>query len=145
MVRNAKASGVPISAETCPHYLFCTEDDLERAGPFGKINPPIRRAEDRDALWAALADGTLDYVATDHAPFTAEEKEAARGDILNAPPGHPGVEYLVPLLLTEALRGRWTLERAAHGPRAGAFLDQHAHAFAGGAISICAALMLVGL
>ena len=112
MIRRAKASGAPITAETCPHYLFCTEDDLAQAGPFGKINPPIRSAADRDALWAAIDDGTLDLVATDHAPFTADEKEAARGDVLAAPPGHPGVEYLVPLLMSEALRGRFSLERA---------------------------------
>ena len=112
VLRRAKASGAPVSAETCPHYLFCTEDDLERAGPYGKINPPIRGAEDRNALWEALADGTLDLVATDHAPFTVAEKEAARGDILAAPPGHPGVEYLVPLMVGEALKGRFSLERA---------------------------------
>lgn len=112
VVRHAKRSGAPVTAETCPHYLFCTEDDLERVGPYGKINPPIRTSEDQDALWQALADGTLDYVATDHAPFTAAEKEAAWGDIVGAPPGHPGVDKLLPLMLTEALRGRMTLERA---------------------------------
>ena len=109
VVRRAKASGADVSAETCPHYLFCTEDDLARVGPFGKINPPIRRQADQDALWEAIADGTIDFVATDHAPFTAPEKEATRGDILAAPPGHPGVEYLVPLMLSEALRGRLSL------------------------------------
>lgn len=112
VVRHAKQTGAPVTAETCPHYLFCTEDDLERVGPYGKINPPIRGAEDREALWEALADGTLDYVATDHAPFTAAEKEAAWDDIVGAPPGHPGVDKLLPLMLTEALRGRMTLERA---------------------------------
>lgn len=112
VVRHAKRTGAPVTAETCPHYLFCTEDDLERVGPYGKINPPIRTAADRDALWEGLADGTLDYVATDHAPFTAAEKEAAWDDILSAPPGHPGVDKLLPLMLTEALRGRMSLERA---------------------------------
>jgi dihydroorotase (multifunctional complex type) len=112
VIRRAKRSGAPVTAETCPHYLFCTEDDLERAGPYGKINPPIRRAADREALWEALEDGTLDVVATDHAPFAAAEKEAARGDILSAPPGHPGVEYLVPLIVGEALTGRMPIERA---------------------------------
>jgi allantoinase len=112
VIRRAKRSGAPMTAETCPHYLFCTEDDLAAAGPFGKINPPIRHAEDRDALWEGLEDGTLDVVATDHAPFTAAEKEAARGDILAAPPGHPGVEYLVPLIVGEALTGRMSIDRA---------------------------------
>jgi allantoinase len=112
VVRHAKRTGAPVTAETCPHYLFATEDDLERVGPYGKINPPIRGAGDREALWEALEDGTLDYVATDHAPFTAAEKEAAWDDIVGAPPGHPGVDKLLPLMLTEALRGRMTLERA---------------------------------
>lgn len=112
-VRQAKRSGAPLTAETCPHYLFCTEDDLERAGTFGVINPPIRSAADRDALWAALADGTLDLVATDHAPFTRAEKEAAT-DFLDAPPGHPGLEALLPLLMTAAHDGRLSVDRVVH-------------------------------
>lgn len=111
VVRHAKRVGAPVTAETCPHYLFCTEVDLATAGPFGAINPPIRQAEDRAALWDGLADGTLDVVATDHAPFSRPEKEAAVGDILSAPPGHPGLETLVPLLMTAVDDGRLTLER----------------------------------
>ena len=108
-VRQAKRSGAPLTAETCPHYLFCTDDDLERAGTFGVINPPIRFAADRDALWAALADGTIDLIATDHAPFTRAEKEAAT-DFLTAPPGHPGLEALLPLLMTAAAQGRISVQ-----------------------------------
>jgi dihydropyrimidinase/dihydroorotase/allantoinase len=108
-VRQAKRSGAPLTAETCPHYLFCTDDDLERAGTFGVINPPLRFAADRDALWAALADGTIDLIATDHAPFTRAEKEAAT-DFLHAPPGHPGLEALLPLLMTAAAQGRLSVE-----------------------------------
>jgi len=111
VVRHAKRIGAPVTAETCPHYLFCTEDDLATAGPFGAINPPIRQAEDRAALWEGLADGTLDVIATDHAPFSRPEKEAAIGDILSAPPGHPGIETLVPLLMTAVADGRLTVER----------------------------------
>ncbi len=111
VVRHAKRIGAPVTAETCPHYLWCTEDDLERAGPFGVINPPVRSAADRDALWAALADGTLDVIATDHAPFSRPEKEAAIGDVLSAPPGHPGLETLLPLLMTAADEGRLSVER----------------------------------
>lgn len=111
LVRHAKSVGAPVTAETCPHYLFCTEDDLERAGPFGVINPPIRTADDRDALWEAIADGTIDLIATDHAPFTRAEKEAAAADILEAPPGHPGVETLLPLMMTAVADGRLSLEQ----------------------------------
>jgi allantoinase len=113
VVRNAKRVGAPVTAETCPHYLWCTEDDLETAGPFGVVNPPIRGADDRAALWAGLADGTLDVVATDHAPFSRAEKEEAIGRILEAPPGHPGLETLLPLLMTAAADGRLTVERVA--------------------------------
>ena len=112
LVRFARARGAPITAETCPQYLLFTEDILEQVGPFGKINPPLRHPEDQVALWQALEDGVLDVITTDHAPFTAAEKEATWGDILAAPPGHPGVEALVPFVLTEALNGRFTLSRA---------------------------------
>lgn len=111
LVRFAKRSGAPVTAETCPHYLFCTDDDLEHAGAFGVINPPLRTAADRDALWAGLLDGTLDVVATDHAPFSRAEKLAVT-DLLDAPPGHPGLEHLVPLMMTAVADGRLPLARA---------------------------------
>ncbi len=112
LIRAAKSAGAPVTAETCPHYLMFTNAELERVGPYGKINPPVRQTEDRDALWQGLHDGVLDFVATDHAPFTAAEKEAAWGNIIDAPPGHPGVEALVPLLLTWGLDGTFTLEQS---------------------------------
>lgn len=112
VVRHAKRIGAPVTAETCPHYLWATEEDLERVGSFGVINPPIRSAADRDALWEAIADGTLDVIATDHAPFTYAEKQAVRGDVLNAPPGHPGLEYLVPLVMTAVTEQRISLRKA---------------------------------
>lgn len=112
LIRYARSINAPVTAETCPQYLLFTEDILEHVGPYGKINPPLRHAEDRQALWQALADGVLDVIATDHSPFTAAEKEAAWGNILDAPPGHPGVEALVPLVFTEALNGRFSLARA---------------------------------
>lgn len=111
IVRFAKRRGVPVTAETCPHYLYCTDDDVVRAGPFGVINPPIRFESDREALWDGIADGTIDIVATDHAPFSHAEK-AATVDLLDAPPGHPGLETLVPLMMKAVDEGRLTLERA---------------------------------
>ena len=112
LIRAAKQAGTPVTAETCPHYLLFTNAVLERVGPYGKINPPVRQIEDQEALWQGLYDGVLDFVATDHAPFTAAEKEAAWGNIIDAPPGHPGVEALVPLLLTWGLKGTFALERS---------------------------------
>ncbi len=101
------------SAETCPHYLSFTEADVARAGVAARINPPIRQEEDRAALWQALADGTIAHVTTDHAAFAPSEKAAAEGDFLGAPPGHPGLETLVPTLLDAVAAGRLPLERAS--------------------------------
>ncbi len=101
------------TAETCPQYLRHTSDDVARVGVFGKVNPPIRSADDRDALWAALADGTLGHVTTDHTSFSFAEKSAHEGDFLSAPPGHPGTELLLPTLLDAVADGRLTLEQVA--------------------------------
>jgi dihydropyrimidinase/dihydroorotase/allantoinase len=112
LVRQARSAGCErLSAETCPHYLQFTGDVLERVGAFGKINPPLRRSTDRDALWEGLGDGTIDVISSDHAPFTVADKENA-GDILAAPPGHPGVEFIVPFTMTQALTGRLNIEDA---------------------------------
>ena len=101
------------SAETCPQYLRHTEDDVARAGVFGKVNPPIRTAADRDALWEALADGTLTHVTTDHASFSLAEKAAHAGNFLTAPPGHPGTEVLLPTMLDGVADKRLTLPQVA--------------------------------
>jgi dihydroorotase (multifunctional complex type) len=106
------AGSSDFSAETCPHYLTYTADDVAHAGVCAKINPPIRYAEDRDALWAALADGTIGHVTTDHAAFSAAEKAAHDGNFLTAPPGHPGTEVLLPTLLNAAATGKLTLAQA---------------------------------
>ncbi len=110
--RRFKVTGSTASAETCPHYLFFTEDDLARVGPYAKINPPLRKQEDVDALWQGLADGSIMAVTTDHSPFTVEEKERARTDIWRTPPGAPGVEELVLGMMDAALNGRLSIEKA---------------------------------
>lgn len=112
VIRRFKAGGAKVSAETCPHYLLFTEDDLERVGPFAKINPPLRTAEDQSALWDGLLDGALMAITTDHSPFTVEEKERAREDIWATPPGAPGVEELLLGVMHEALNGRLSIEQA---------------------------------
>ena len=73
LVRNGKAEGLDISCETAPHYLTITRDEIQDHGRF-KMNPPIKSATDRDALIEALQDGTIDMIATDHAPHSIEEK-----------------------------------------------------------------------
>jgi dihydroorotase len=103
----AKARGVEITGETCPHYLLLSETDYEKFGGIVRVNPPVREAPNRQPLWDALMDGTVDMIATDHAPHTPEEK--TRNDIWTVDCGFPGVETQMPLMLTEINRGRASL------------------------------------
>jgi len=100
------------SAETCPHYLFRTHDDVRAAGVFAKINPPVRTRADQDALWSAIADGTITHVTTDHAAFSHAEKMASANNFLQAPPGTPGSEVLLPAMLDAVSNGRISLDKA---------------------------------
>jgi allantoinase len=110
-VAAARARGVTVTAETCPHYLMLTEDALEQWGPYAKCNPPLRTAEARDRLWEAVRDGCIDVIGTDHSPFLESEKGAPDGDIWAAPPGLPGLEEFIPLMLTAVHEERLTLPR----------------------------------
>jgi dihydropyrimidinase len=118
-VRRAKAAGVRVSAETCPHYLVLTEERYDDPDPVScacfVISPPLRSPADRDALWAGLADGSLDLVATDHVADRkwVEKAEAGTGvsfdQISN---GAPGIETLLAIVYSEGVaKGRITLER----------------------------------
>jgi dihydroorotase len=104
----AKARGVDITGETCPHYLLLSETDYGKFGGIVRVNPPVREAPNRQPLWDALMDGTVDMIATDHAPHTPEEK--TRNDIWTVDCGFPGVETQMPLMLTEINRGRATIQ-----------------------------------
>lgn len=110
VLRRAKREGWPVTAETCPGYLFLTADHYPQTGPAMKILPPIRHRTDQMALWQGLADGDIDLVATDHAPHLVEEKE---GTVWDAAAGAPGVETLFPLMLDAARRGQCTLSDVA--------------------------------
>jgi dihydroorotase len=103
-LREAKARGVDITGETCPHYLMLSSDDYARCGGVIRVNPPVREARNQEPLWAALKDGTIDVIATDHAPHSQEEK--TRNDIWTVDAGFLGVEIQMPLMLTEIIRGR---------------------------------------
>ena len=108
LIRSAKRHGVNVTCETAPHYLLLCEDDLQEDGRF-KMNPPLRRAEDRQALVEGLADGTIDAVATDHAPHSAEEK--SRG-LQGSAMGISGLENAFPVLYTGlVLTGKVSLDR----------------------------------
>ena len=100
LIRNAKKEGLDVTCETGPHYLTMTDMDLEEDGRF-KMNPPIRSAEDRDALLEGLLDGTIDMIATDHAPHTAEEK--GRG-LEKSLMGVVGIETAFPVVYTDLVK-----------------------------------------
>jgi dihydroorotase len=104
-LREAKARGVDITGETCPHYLMLSADDYAKFSGVIRVNPPVREARNQQPLWRALADGTIDLIATDHAPHSPEEK--TRNDIWTVDCGFPGVETQMPLMLTEANAGRY--------------------------------------
>ncbi len=111
-VLRAFAGTSDFTAETCPQYLFTTEEDVAKVGIYAKVNPPIRHQSDQDALWQAIEDGVINYVTTDHAPFAKAEKQAAEGNFPGAPPGVPGIEFIVPAMLDAVANGRLTLKRA---------------------------------
>ncbi len=103
-----------LTGETCPQYLLLTESSYkDEDGYLYSATPPLRKAEDREALWRGLKTGAIDSVATDHCPFKIDQKEKSRNDFLNIPQGVPGIETLTSLLFTEGVDGeRLSLEKA---------------------------------
>lgn len=95
--------------ETCPHYLCFTEELLNRYGSYAKCNPPLRTEEERQAMWNYVADGTVDVIGSDHAPYSVEEKE--KGNIFSACAGFPAIEFRFPLMFTKVKEGRLPLSR----------------------------------
>ncbi|OGE18762.1 hypothetical protein A3J19_01500 [Candidatus Daviesbacteria bacterium RIFCSPLOWO2_02_FULL_41_8] len=106
LIKQAKESGLNLSCEVSCHHLFLTDDDVKRLGPYGLMKPPLSSKEDQDILWQALVDGTIDMIASDHAPHTKAEKEGEK-----PPYGVPGLETTLPLLLTAVNEDRLTIER----------------------------------
>ncbi len=104
LIAAAKEADIPVTCEVTPHHLFLTHDDLEDLGPFGEVRPRLASPEDRDALWEYL--DVIDCIATDHAPHTRDEKESA-----TPPPGMPGLETALPLMLTAVAEERLSLDR----------------------------------
>ena len=102
LVRQAKAKGGNIHAEATPHHFTLTEEAVIRYGTNAKMNPPLRTEEDRLAIIRGLQDGTIDIIATDHAPHAAEEKEKS---ITQAPSGIIGLETALPLAITTLVKG----------------------------------------
>lgn len=110
LIREAKGSGVTVTAETTPHHLFLNEQAYNTWGTKVQVNPPIRTADDQVSVWAAIVDGTIDIIGSDHAPHTLEEKNHAYP---HSPSGMPGVETRLPLLLHACNSGRLDLQTVA--------------------------------
>ncbi len=106
VIRRFQRDGLDVTAETCPHYLFFDENDYLRLGPYAKINPPIRTVADQQALWMGIADGSLSIVTTDHSTYLVKEKERGWAGVWLSPSGTPGVQAMLPLLMTAALRDK---------------------------------------
>jgi dihydroorotase len=110
LVRRAKDDGIAVTCEACPHHFSLTDDAVRTYDTNTRVNPPLRSATDVAAIKVGLADGTIDAIASDHAPHSLEEKQV---EFDAAPPGMIGVETLLPLTLTHLVQsGTITLERA---------------------------------
>lgn len=107
-IREAKAKGLPIYAETCPHYLFLTIDELKKPDFEGAkfvCSPPLREQKHQESLWKALQDGTLQAIGSDHCAFNYKgQKEMGKGDFTKIPNGGNGIEHRFTLLYTHAVR-----------------------------------------
>jgi len=105
-IKRMKRLGHDVWAETCPHYFLLTQEDYTREGSRLQVNPPLRSEADRSAILKAVQDGTIDFIATDHAPHLPEEKEDA-----SPPSGIAGIEWLGSVLLSMAMRGEISWKR----------------------------------
>jgi dihydroorotase len=99
-----------VTAEVTPQHLLLNTDAYAEIGTLAQMNPPLRSSHDNEVLWQALKDGVLDFIATDHAPHTLEEKAQPYP---NSPSGMPGVETSLPLMLTQAMQGHCTIAQVA--------------------------------
>lgn len=114
LVGDAKKRGLPITSETCPHYLTLNAfDSMTKHGAFAKIAPPLRTKNDNELLWEGLNNGSVDFIGTDHAPYEIESEKAREGmNVWTAFPGIPGVETMVPILVSEGYnKGRLSLSK----------------------------------
>jgi len=110
LIRQAQEQGYPITAETCPHYLFLSNEDFAAVGPAMKVYPPVKYKKDQERLWKGIAEGVVSIVCSDHAPHTEQEKD---GDLWSIPAGMCGVETLAPLMLNAVSQNRLSLSQVA--------------------------------
>jgi len=109
-IKQAKSEGLPITAETCAHYIYFNAEDIPDSNCLYKCAPPIREKENNDQLKAALANGVLDFIATDHSPAPPDIKELVTGNLLKAWGGIAGLQFLLPASWT-ATKGKISIEK----------------------------------
>lgn len=105
-IQSAKARGVAVTAETCPQYLVMDVSDLARKGGFARCAPPLRTRGDVEAMWRGLADGSLDFVCSDHCGYTIASKAAGWHNIFDAPQGLSVIEHMLPVVYDAAVNTR---------------------------------------
>jgi len=110
LVKEAKSREVDVVAETCPTYIFMSDEYLKEFGPYAKNNPPLRSEENRKKLWEYIYDGTIDYIATDHSPWRPESKD---GGIFTANSGIASFDMFMPLMIDAINRGLIGFGKAA--------------------------------
>ena len=101
-----KERQVDITVETCVHYLYFNADDLQRLGVFGVCNPPFRSPEEPEKLWRLIRQGKVDFIGSDHAAYTVEEKQAGRGDAFKTPAGFTGIQTCFPFFFDQGVNKR---------------------------------------
>jgi len=127
VIRAAKAEGLPLTAETCPHYLTFAAEDIPYGATQFKCCPPVRSRENREELWEAIADGTIDLVISDHSPCTPHLKLIERGDFLDAWGGIAALQFGLPVMWTNLKKRSFAIDSLARlmceGPARLAGLD----------------------
>jgi allantoinase len=109
-IEQAKSAGLPITAETCAHYIYFNAEDIPDSNCLYKCAPPIREKENNDQLKTALANGVLDFITTDHSPAPPDIKELETGNLLKAWGGIAGLQFLLPASWT-AMKGKISIEK----------------------------------
>lgn len=111
IIENAKNQRQNVTGETSANYLLLTMDDMKKKGPYAKMDPPLRSFADQNRLWEALNNGAIEVIASDHAPYTKEEKEKGWSNVFDAPSGSVAVETTLPLMLDSVNKGKISLNR----------------------------------
>jgi dihydroorotase-like cyclic amidohydrolase len=111
MIAAARQRGVDVFAESCPHFFSFTDEDIKAHGPYLKFSPVMRDLDNLEKMWDYLARGYVHTIGSDHCPYEPEEKVPGETCIWDAPNGVPGLEVMLPVLLTGVAKGYITLER----------------------------------